>query len=188
MAVHVHPQPVVDRCIALANRGYSRGRIAREVSLSRNAVIGLLFRRGIRPPLRMVKIKSSRTGRPRKVAPAAKNREGRARCQSPGDRHRPDCDRAGRGVPGARRRSVQISDRGLRSGSGLLCRANRWIGAPVLLHTPPHNQHSAFRTIELKPPAATAATPTLSAAATVSTMNLPPIGNLLAAAAAAAMS
>jgi hypothetical protein len=44
-----HPQPVIDRIIALAASGLSRAVIADQVGPTRSVVCGLLWRRGEKP-------------------------------------------------------------------------------------------------------------------------------------------
>jgi hypothetical protein len=46
-----HPEPVVENIISLAKQGLPRSEIARQVGMTRNAILGLLHRRGITAPV-----------------------------------------------------------------------------------------------------------------------------------------
>lgn len=59
-----HPQPLVDRVVALASAGHTRSAIAAQVGLTRSAVCGLLHRLGIFTPAPARPPKPARPTRP----------------------------------------------------------------------------------------------------------------------------
>ena len=65
MAHHAqrHSEDVVETVIALAKQGMARSEIARQVGMTRNAVLGLLHRRGIKAAPINIKTKRSKRNR-----------------------------------------------------------------------------------------------------------------------------